>query len=371
MTHPALLTLIISGFATMLLNGWGPLYKANLIIHPLLGIGFTVVMFYFAWRRFSRLGPRFSAKLWVGVPIALSVAFAVPGIATPDRFYRLAVVLVAVLAVGLWRLRRAVELREWFVAACNYVGFGLWTLSVHSGLSILTLAPGGGITHIVLFHQTVNIAFAGVFVLMTVLSLAGVFAKSRAFADEQPRIWASIVALLARRREVRDEQPRAWSTLTLTGLAAVALAALVTVERASDLTAPSFTVPLSTVPIERRTASERVTAFGDPRVAPVATDLTSSCGSGRGCHEAIVRSFRESNHAISTMTPHMQTSFALLRTEIGAHNTKICAGCHTPAALFDPAADTARFLHHENIWCAMSGSIPTIHSERATPCDHR
>src|SRR5512140_2890153 len=217
MAHPALLTLIISGFVTMLLNGWGPLYKANLILHPLLGIGFTVVMFYFAWRRFSRLGPRFSAKLWVGIPIALSVAFAVPGIALPgaEGFYRLALILVAVLAVGLWRLRRAVEVREWFVAACNYVGFGLWVLSVHSGLSILTLAPGGGITHIVLFHQTVNIAFTGVFVLMTLLSLAGVFAKSGTFADEQPRMWASIVGLLWRGREVRDEQPRAWSTLTL------------------------------------------------------------------------------------------------------------------------------------------------------------
>jgi len=362
MAHPALLTLIVSGFATMLLNGWGLLYKANLILHPLLGIGFTVLMFYFAWRRFSRLGPSFSAKLWVGLPIALSVAFAVPGIAMPDteRFYRLVLMLGAVLAVGLWRLRRAVEVREWFVAACNYAGFGLWAMSVHSGLSILTLAPGGGITEIVLFHRGVNIVFTGVFVLTIVLSLAGVLASSRAFADEQPRIWESIVGLLSRRREVRDEQPRAWSALTLTGLAAVALAALVAIERAADLTAPSFTVPLSTVPLERRIASERVTAFGDPRVAPIAMDLTNSCGSGRGCHEAIVHSFRDSNHAISTTTPHMQKSFALMRTEVGAENTKICAGCHTPAALFEPAADHARFLHHDNMSCSFCHMVRDV-----------
>src|SRR5688572_32664990 len=121
MAHPALLTLIISGFATMLLNSWGLLYKANLIIHPLLGVGFTAIMFYFAWRRFSRL-EGFSATLWVGLPIAMSILFAVPGIATPDpdRFYRLVTLLSAVLVIGLWRLRRVLEVREWFVAACNY-----------------------------------------------------------------------------------------------------------------------------------------------------------------------------------------------------------------------------------------------------------
>jgi hypothetical protein len=362
MAHPALLTLIISGFVTMLLNGWGLFYRANLIIHPLLGIGFTAVMFYFAWRRFSRLGHGFSAKLWVGVPIALSIVSAVPGIATPDpdRFYRLVFLLSAVLVLGLWRLRRVLEVREWFVAGCNYVGFGLWALSVQSGLSIVTLSQGGGITYIVLFHRTVNIAFTAFFVLMIVLSLAGIFAKSRAFADEQPRIWASLAGLLSRRREVRDEQPRAWSALILTGLAAAFVAALVTIERASDLTAPSFTVPLSTIPLERRTESERVTAFADPRVAPVALDLTDSCGSGRGCHEGIVRSFRDSNHAISTMTPHIQKNFALMRAEIGEHNTPICAGCHTPAALFDPAGDYARFQDHANISCSFCHMVRDV-----------
>src|SRR5689334_2597107 len=119
MAHPALLTLIVSGLATMLLNGWGPLYKANLILHPLLGIGFTVLMFYFAWRRFSRLGSSFSARLWIAVPIALSIGFALPGIALPDegRFYALVSALLAILAVGLWRLQRAVEGRELFAAA--------------------------------------------------------------------------------------------------------------------------------------------------------------------------------------------------------------------------------------------------------------
>jgi hypothetical protein len=373
MAHPALLILIISGFATMLLNGWGAIYKANILLHPLLGIAFTVVMFYFAWRRFSRLGPSFSAKRWIAVPIALSIAFAVPGIATPsgDRFYFLTSMLVAVLAAGLWRLSRAVDLREWLVAACNYAGFGLWVISVHSGLSILTLSQGGGIAHIVLFHRTVNIAFTSFFVLTILLSLAGVFAKSRAFTDEQPRIWASIVGLFWRGRDVRDEQPRAWSALTLTILAAGVLVALVAIERFADATAPSFTVPLSTIPIERRIENERVTAFSDPRLVPAAMDLTSSCSSGRGCHEAIVRSFRESNHAISTATPHMQKSFALMRAEIGGHNTKICAGCHTPSALFDKNADDARFQYHENMSCSFCHMVRDVwidpkHSLRST-----
>ncbi|MBI3784766.1 MAG: hypothetical protein HY270_15340 [Deltaproteobacteria bacterium] len=342
MAHPALLTLILSGFVTWLLNSWGPLYKLNLLLHPLLGVGFTVVMFYFAWRRFSRLGPNFSAARWVGVPIALSILFAVPGIATadPSRFYWLMTALVAILTVGLWRLSRALELGEWFVAACNYVGFGLWAMSVLSGLSVLTLSRGGGITHIVLLHRNINIAFTAVFVLMILLSLAGVFAKSRAFADEQPRIWASVVSLFSRGMEVRDEQPRAWTALTWTTVAALVLAALAGIERISDATAPTFTIPLSTIPIEKRIESERVIAFADPRVEPVALDLTASCATGAGCHESIVKSFRHSNHAFSAETPHLQKSLALLRSEIGEPNTKICAGCHTPGVLFERTADS-------------------------------
>lgn len=362
MTHPALLALIVSGLVTMLLNGWGPFYKANLLLHPILGIGFTLVMYYFAWRRFSRLGPSFSAKRFVGGPIALSLLFAVPGIATASeaRFSFLTAMLVAVLAVGLFRLGRALEAREWLVAACNYVGFGLWTACVFSGLSILTLSHGGGITHVVLFHRTVTIAFTALYVSMLVLSLTGVLATSRTFADEQPRIWASIVGLFSRYREIRDEQPRTWSSLMWTALAAGVLATLVTIERAAEVSAPSFTVPLSTIPIERRIESERVTSFSDPRVAPVAMELTSSCGSAGGCHEPVVRSFRDSNHAISTITPHIQKSFALLREEIGAHNEQICAGCHTPAALFDTAAADAPAARHPDMSCSFCHMVRDV-----------
>lgn len=362
MAHPALLILIVSGFATVLLNGWGWLYKANLLLHPLLGVGFTALMFYFAWRRFGRLGPAFPVRLWVGLPIAFSLLFAVPGVGAPStaRFYLLTAILLSVLAVGLMRLGKAVGLHEWFVAAWNYAGFGLWTLSVHSGLSIITLGQRGGITDIVLFHRTVNTLFTAFFVITIVLSLSGVFASSRAFADTQPRIWESVLGLFSRVREVRDGQPRAWSALMLTGVAAAALGGLVGLERVADTTAPSFEVPLSTIPIERRIPSERVTSFRDPRVAPAATDLSASCGSQAGCHEAIVQSFRGSNHAVSVMTPHIQKSFELMTAEVGAHNTKICAGCHTPGALFNEAADNSYFAKHENISCSFCHMVRDV-----------
>jgi hypothetical protein len=373
MAHPALLILILSGLATFLLNDWNSLYKLNLLLHPLLGVLFTALMYYFAWRRFERLEPRFSVRRWVGAPMVLSVAFAFPGIASRSggRFYLLVAALLAILLVGLWRLSRALEPREWFVAACNYIGFGLWVITLFSGLTVISLSSAGGLTEIVLFHRTVTLAFTCFFVLLVVLSLTGIFAKSHAFTDEQPNIRALLRGLVERRGQIRDEQPRAWSALLWTGLAALVLATLVGAERLAEVSAPSFTVPLSTIPVERRIAGERVVRFDDERVPAAALELTRSCASGQGCHDSITHSFRHSNHAISMKTPHMNKILDLMSSEVGEHNIKICAGCHVPSALFRAGASGRSIEGQEDISCSFCHMVRDVwvgpkHSTRSS-----
>jgi hypothetical protein len=357
-THPAVLLLILSGLASVFLNDWGLIYRANLILHPLLGVAFTLVMYYFAWRRFHRLGAAFSARLWVGLPAFLSVTLPLVGFgAAALRFYAFAFTLGALLVVGMFRLARAIAVREWLVAAFNYGGFGLWSLSVYSGLAVIRMAEAGGITYIVLFHRVIGMAFSITFVLMILLSLAGVFAKSQSFADEQPRVWESLLALLTRGRAVADDQPRAWSALVYALLASGCLAGLVALERASDLAAPAFTVSLSPLTLARRAAGDRTMAFADPRVAPAAVELTSSC---EGCHSEIARSLRDSNHAVSMATPHVAKLLSLLRSEEGAANTKACAACHAPAALFDPREDDAWLANHPDMSCSFCHSVRDV-----------
>ena len=334
MANATLLLIVLSGFFVTLSDAWNTVYKLNMLVHPFLGLAFTVAMWRYGTRRIKQTTPLFSTQAWISLPMGLAVLFAVPGIATaePSRFYGYLALLGGWFSLGIWRLVVTTSGTVRFDAAANYLGLAVWTLALYSGTTAITLGLAGGIPYVFYAHRIVGIVFVGVLCMQIALNW-----RQR---KPSPAFTFAAVAIV----------------LTLSGAHIY--------ERLRSR--PSLTVHVSTYPIEARLPHERDMNLTHADIVPAALDLTQSCLAS-GCHQNLAKGFLASNHNISLQTPHIQKNMDLMAAEIGEHNTKTCLGCHAPAAMFDEALDRQHFTTHDNFSCSFCHVVSDVWLD---PNDH-
>ena len=327
-----------TGMLVQLLHGWGVGYGLDLIAHPLLGLLATVVALRAAGGGLA--GPaRLRRVLTQGAPFLVAVAAALPSPLLTSRLgftSILALLLSAACLNLLWLARRTAAPRtaRLFAQATRIA----WALALWSGLAILRVFQGGGVKHVFLMHAalglTVFVPLFGRFVLPLV-----------------PRLLA-LVGVPAMPRPSR-------AALVGTVLVALGVAAAVAADR--RFVDPRYTIHLSTIPLEQRDPAARKVHFDDPAFPAVGIALTRSCSAPAGCHAASEQAFLDSNHNTAYMTPHFQKNLAMMESEIGRDNTLICAGCHTPLALFDRTKSYPYFKDHNNLSCSFCHMIADVH----------
>lgn len=350
-----LLAVICSGLAVALLDSWGPLYQLNLILHPLLGLGVSGYLLRYMRRRMEATAPSLSTGLWVVGPVVLGVVSAFLGFISSSLalFVGLTLAQVVYYLLGGWRLTQAIRRTHLpRSVTLGYTLFAAWNLSLFSGVAILLLFRGGGVTHLFELHALLGLVVVAVLLLFLI---------------------AIAVGSLERLNRERVRQTRPWSILLklLIGLAALVGGSVLTHVEPE----PSAVVSLSTLPISERPAAEQQVSFVMDGVAPAAMGLSESCVQVGGCHSVLKPSFMHSNHAIAMGTRHMQKSLKMLMEEESPEDWLTCAGCHAPGALFQPDSGPRDFMRQPAISCVGCHLISDVTldagDERKSTMTHR
>lgn len=336
----ALLVLLAmsTGFAVKLVHGWPIWYRWNLFLHPLLGIVASIAIYWIGRRRFFHAAKISNA--WWFVPTAFGVGLAASGVVGTSvaRFAAALSAVILAFAAAVIRYAKALPPGNRRPAIFGFLQTVLWTLMVFSGLSILRLSQGGGVTHLFRFHGTVAFVFVSFYLIRFLVPYARPVAA-----------WIGLADL-----------PRP-GKMTIFSMASLGAVLGLSVVQDRVFTDPSFTLHLSTIPLEDREPEHRTMFFSDPRLTPAMMDLVDSCTKMPGCHNDLEWGFLNSNHNIAFMTPHFQKNLDALTEEIGKHNTKICMGCHTPLAFFDESLDYHDFATRNNYSCSFCHSIGEVH----------
>lgn len=119
----------------------------------------------------------------------------------------------------------------------------------------------------------------------------------------------------------------------------------------------TYEAVLSTVPYQKR--EEKMFPSYKKEGASFLS-VSESCGKDARCHQNILSDFKHSAHNASYRTSYFQKNLQLLASEEGKKNTLICAGCHTPLALFSNRADFSYFKNHDNSSCVFCHSIRDV-----------
>lgn len=119
----------------------------------------------------------------------------------------------------------------------------------------------------------------------------------------------------------------------------------------------SYKAALSTVPYQKR-EGKKFPSYDAKKASLL--NISASCGGDARCHENIVRDYKFSAHNASYQTPYFQKNLRLLEKEEGKRNTLICAGCHTPLALFSNRVNFSYFKSHDNSSCVFCHSISRV-----------
>ena len=350
-----LLAVICSGLAVALLDSWGPLYRLDLILHPLLGLGASGYLLRYMSQRMASTAPSLSVRVWVVGPVVLGLLSALVGLVASSMgvFITLTLAQVLYYLIGGWRLTQAIRRTHLPRAvALGYTLFAAWNLSLFSGVAILLLFRRGGVTHLFELHAILGLVVLGVLLLFLI---------------------AIAVGSLERLSRERVRQTRPWAIVLKLVLAFVLLVVGVTLHHVEP--DPTAVVSLSTLPISQRPDAEKQVLFELDGVAPAAMGLTESCLQEGGCHSSLKPSFMHSNHAISMGTRHMQKSLKMLMNEETAEDWRTCAGCHAPAALFQADLGPRAFMRQPAISCVGCHLISEVmldpEDERKSTVTHR
>ena len=339
-----ILLVMVSGFAVSLVSGWGPAYQWNLFFHPISGL-LVSVLFLNSFRKKLHAAPRTAVLFLFTVPsgLAILLPFVYRLFLDLRSFHFCASVIAVFMILGHNRLKASPSWGGTF-SRLDFFGLLSWNLLLCSGTGILLFSQGGGAKSLFYNHLVCAAAFTVIFLIRIGLPFAHRFARDSNRAASGPIPKRSLGSTL---------------------LALLLLGAVVGVDRADE--DPSFTIALSTIPLEHRRPENKQVFFSDERFDPVGMDLTQSCTKAEGCHGQIEQGFLNSNHNISLMTPHFQKNLDSLTEEIGFENTLICAGCHTPYALFDQSKDYRYFKDHNNFSCSFCHIIGSVDVPRDDP----
>ncbi len=326
---------LLSGFVVTLINGWGFVYRWNLLVHPAIGLVAAVVVLqplFLELRHVERRLARATVFLWplLGFFVLVLLLFKT----SFNLFSDVLLVFGFVFFLSLNDLRKLTEPDVRLRAIYLYIVYTLWMLLFFTGLAIILMAQRGGVKYLFQTH----LALAIVFVVTFLFELVAPFIKT-----------------LNRRFAL---PPASRATFAMTIVTALVLGGWMMMDRLEQ--DPSFRVPLSVIPLEFREPQNQQMHFSDPRFEPAGVDLLLSCTRVPGCHQSLEEEYRESNHNISMMTPHFQKNMDALVEEIGFENSMICAGCHFPLAHFDKSKNYRYFKDHDNVSCSFCHIVTDV-----------
>ena len=346
---PVLFALVVlTGFVNLGWASWSPAFRLNLFLHPLLGIISTITIIRSLFSRIQTEVPGLKQRhLWVFiglclVPLARGFTLEyLPDVVSDTMIGRLTPFVLIGAMYFFFRVvpllpRVAKARRAWPHLSL----VSLWLLSLVSGLGVLSGAFGTASAWVVHLH-----AFIG----MAVLVVGG------------------FVLWVPSRKTGRKGAP-----LRGVGIALAAFALITTVAngagslRGAAVALPSVEVQLSVlpfahgIPAENPVAASARTSKREPFPIDASwLQITDSCG-GSGCHSELVEDFRHSIHNISYRTDHMHRVLDLLNQEMGDRDEELCAGCHTPAALFRGGSSSEAFRTQDNMSCVLCHSISEV-----------
>lgn len=336
--HVLLFVLVVlSGFLNLVSRSWGPAFRLNLILHPLLATFVTVTLVRNVFARLRQevpgLGP-FTGLAFVAVFfLALLRVFALKHLPIEVSNRVAGQILIPLFVLVVFLVLRAIPLLGGVLrprTVLKQVGtLVVWTLTASLGALIL---PARG-------RPTERMIFDFHTVLGVGATVVG---------------WIVLVAPARRALGWRAVSRRVALGLAL--FAGVGLAVDVAARRATDRQRfPSVDFHLATVPFERRASDERAPAARG--VGAAWMDISRSCGDGDGCHGGVLDEARHSLHGVSYQPGHMQRVLDLVDSELGAANEGVCAGCHLPAALLAEGAPRGRAGERDALPCVFCHSV--------------
>lgn len=311
----------VLGFAT-----WSPLYKLNLLIHPLVGLAATYFFFNELARRTREWFDRdFRRRVLIPAVIGAVVASAL-------RFhYRSPWVDALVWAVfPLWSWRHYAKDRARWAIRCAYFYFiGL----LLTGVAFMVVLGGRPVEQVLLTHRALAFAWLGFSTLSAALDRRG------------------------RRGTLGSHLPTEGYARTRLALGIAAAFLIVVYEAAQGRDDPHFVFHLSTETLEDRGADrrDRLPAEFDPGLA----SKTESCGTS-GCHPTLLQDMSISAHDTSMRAEYLKKNIDLLAEQMGEQNRIVCASCHYPPALFDRAAPPSPPPGAHNFSCTFCHQVASV-----------
>ncbi|NLH47345.1 MAG: cytochrome b/b6 domain-containing protein [Myxococcales bacterium] len=324
---------ILSGYWVLVTETWSPLYRCNLLFHPLIGVAVTLFFFIFLWRDRSQQPDEHP---WLGTVLPAVVLSAVLGALRTAYPNHLADLLLLLL-YPLWAIRDLRSRPERFVRRCALFFFVAVAVT---GLIFGGALGGRAVKNYLLLHRVAADAFV-VFALLAV-------------AFSWRRQWRAG----AKFRELAGAVfgPRRWVPVLL----AAAVIAVTIYEAAQGRADPTYRFHLSTFTVERRGPHEQdvlPAGFNEPRLA----SKTQSCGGTPGCHDSLIEDMKISTHGRSMLTPYMQKNMELLADEIGEQNMITCGGCHYPRMMFERDVSLRQSYTEQNYSCTFCHQISGAH----------
>ncbi len=312
--HVLLFVLVVlSGLLNLLSRSWGPAFRLNLIVHPILATFVTVTLVRNVFARLRQevpgLGPVTGFAFVAVFFLALLRVFALKHLPIEVSNRVAGQILVPLFGLVVFLVLRAIPLlagvtrpRTVLKQVATLV---VWVLTATLGALILPSRGRPTERMIFDFHTVLGVG-------ATVVGWLVLVAPARRIAGWKPVARRIALAVLV----------FAGVGLTFDALGRVAM---------DRRRLPPVEFHLANRPFEERDPAERAP---DARSVSAAwLDVSRSCGDGDGCHGGVLEDARHSLHGISYQTPHIQRVLDLLANEKGAANEGICAGCHVPAAL--------------------------------------
>ena len=321
---------VLTGFWILLSESWTLLYKANLLLHPVVSLAAALFFFRIHKKRLSAN----ATHRWVRdalIALILTVALGLARKSYPGMFWNF--LLLGAYPAVLYRTTQN-DFRA-FLGRCSVYFF---TSLLVSGLVFAGALGGRVVKDYLLLHRST----AGAFVTVVLLVLAVDIKKSAggacSFSKEAMRSIKPIALTVA---------------LVLLGIVAVG-----GIDYAMQDARPYYKFHLSTYKIEDRADDEQDILPADFSRHHLGTK-TESCGTAQ-CHGSLVEDMSISAHGTSMFTGHFQKNMELLAEEIGIQNQITCGGCHYPKMMFERTVPLSQSYREVNYSCTFCHQIQDV-----------
>lgn len=326
---PIFLVLVVTGFYLLLSTSWSGMYRAVVLLHPVVGVLNAVVFPVFVFSRGYGLSGRKTFK-WLTIPVLLvsGVVFlsGMPGIYTAFIF-----IYTPLYFLSLRRVARKIEQPEKGRVLLLGATYFVWMMVAATGLLMIGWVNRSGVNPIYMHHRWWSVAFLPLLVLFYMVP--GAVGTGDVNFKKTVQMFR-ICGLL---------------------LVAVAVAGII-----YPPAREAFELHLSTVVLEKRSDVEK---NFNPEV-PVnkeGYDIVESCGEGSSCHREVVSQHKLSPHNRTLWPSYFRKNLDEMSEEVGEHNTVICGGCHYPSGVIDKEKRYTHFTDGNNCfsctYCHLIGDV--------------